>query len=269
MRKHSKTQRERSNRMAKIQTFTLSVLGGLLVIVTSASGQSAVDSARTNARLTLQAVRLAGEVELDGRLSEALWVQAPVATGFIQQEPDPGAPATERTEVRVLYGEEAIYVGARMYDDPDSIEARLTRRDDAGSNSDLFAVAFDSYNDNRTAFVFGVNPRGVEYDARLSEGSGGDDSWDAVWEVETQIDSLGWTAEFRIPLSQLRYSAEETVWGVEFQRVIARRNERVLWAPIPPDAGGFVSLFGALAGLDDLATPTRLELEPYAVSRLT
>lgn len=250
---------------------TATILG--LLATAPAPAQTPIDSvgppADSAAAQTLRAVPLVDDIELDGRLDEAIWQQAPLATGFTQREPDPGAAATRETEVRVLYGEGAIYVGARLYDDPDSITAQLTRRDEIGSNSDLFLAAFDSYNDNRTAFVFAVNPRGVQLDLRLSEGSGGDDSWDAVWEVETQTDSLGWTAEFRIPLSQLRYSTGEDAWGVEFQRVIARRNERVLWAPIPPDAGGFVSLFGALVGLDDLATPTRLELEPYAVSRLT
>lgn len=249
-------------------TFSIAILLLLTAIPTAA--QTAPDSTPADAPPTLRAVHATDEIAIDGRLNEAVWETAPVATGFIQREPNPGAPATRRTEVRVLYGESAIYVGARMYDDPDSISAQLSRRDELDTDhSDVFAVGFDSYNDNRTAFVFAVNPRGVKRDSRLSEDAGEDDSWDAVWEVRTAVDSLGWTAEFRIPLSQLRYSADETVWGVNFQRVIARLAETSFWAPIPPDSPGIVSEFGTLTGLEALGSPTRLELQPYVVSRLT
>ena len=218
---------------------------------------------------TLRAARAASEIRVDGRLDEPVWEQAPIASDFTQNRPDPGTPATERTEVRVLYGEDAVYVGARLYDSPDSIAAQLARRDGIGAYSDWIFVLLDSYNDNRTAFNFGVNPRGVKVDLLLTDDSRRDLSWDAVWEVATQIDSAGWTAEFRIPLSQLRYSPEQTVWGVNFQRLIARKNESALWSPTPPDAAGFVSRFGELVGLNNLASPTRLELEPYSVARVT
>ena len=217
---------------------------------------------------TLQATRAVGEIRMDGRLDEPVWEQAPNATDFTQNRPDPGTPATERTEVRVLYADEAIYVGARLYDNPDSIAAQLARRDGIGAYSDWIFVLLDSYNDYRTAFNFGVNPRGVKVDLLLTDDSRQDFSWDAVWEAATQIDSAGWTAEFRIPLSQLRYNPEQTVWGVNFQRLIARKNESALWSPTPPDAAGIVSRFGKLVGLDGLASPTRLELEPYSVARV-
>lgn len=253
----------------RIWRFTLSVLGGLLVIVTSASGQASMDSVRANARLALQAIQLTDDIELDGRLDEAVWEQASLATGFTQREPDPGEPATRETEVHLLYDRKAIYVGARMYDDPDSIAAQLSRRDETGTYSDWFSVGLDSYNDNRSAFVFEVNPRGVKRDLFISDDSRSDLSWDAVWEVKTQIDSLGWTAEIRIPLSQLRFSPEKTDWGVNFQRYIARNDETVFWAPLPPAAPGLVSRFGTLTGLKDLVPPGRLQLEPYSVVRAT
>lgn len=219
---------------------------------------------------SIRAVQRIERVELDGRLDEAAWEHAPIATGFVQRQPNPGNAATEETGARILYDDHAIYVGMRLYDSrPDSIAAQLARRDASGIYSDWAIVALDSHDDNRTAFVFGVNPRGVQQDNFISEDSRPDPSWDAVWEAKTRIDSLGWTAEFRIPLSQLRFSPERTVWGVQFQRVIARKDERVLWAPTPPDAPGIVSSFGALTGLTGLQPSRRLELQPYTVGRLT
>lgn len=156
-----------------------------------------------------------------------------------------------------------------MYDQPDSVVAQLARRGAADIYSDWILVQFDSYNDNRTAFAFGVNPRGVKRDLRMFEGAPDDPNWDAVWEVATEVDSLGWTAEFRIPLSQLRYSPAATTWGVNFQREVARNDEVALWSPTPPTAPAIVPLFGTLTGLEGLASPARLEFEPYAVSRLT
>ena len=219
---------------------------------------------------TLAAVRVQGAAPvLDGRLDDAAWASAPAAGGFVQRGPQPGAAATAATEVRVLYTEGALIVGARLADNPDSIAAQLSRRDDGRTYSDWMFVMLDSDDDNRSAYVLGVNPRQVQQDFILSEDGSRDATWDAVWEVRTAVDSAGWTAEFRIPLSQLRFSPGRTTWGVNFQRVLARREEAAYWAPIPPDAPGFVSRFGTLTGLEKLASPTRLELRPYAVSRMT
>ncbi len=209
---------------------------------------------------------------LDGRLDEAVWARAEPATGFVQRSPDPGKPATYATEARVLRGPDAIYVGMRMNDPhPDSIASQLARRDAGGIYSDWAAVLIDSYDDNRTAYRFSVNPAGVEKDVFHFDDTNEDLEWDAVWEVETQIDSLGWTAEFRIPLSQLRYRANSGAerWGINFLRDIARYDERDYWAPILPEQAGFVSQFGALTGLADLPAARRLEVRPYTVARLT
>ncbi|MBI4541350.1 MAG: carbohydrate binding family 9 domain-containing protein [Gemmatimonadetes bacterium] len=224
----------------------------------------------------LEATRAAGaRLTIDGRLDEALWAQAPVASDFIQIQPQAGSPATERTEVRVLYDDEALYVGARLYDSaPDSIVARLARRDD-DVYSDWFHVGIDSYYDRRTAFVFGVNPRGARQDLILFNDSQDDLSWDAVWDAAAAIDSLGWTAELRIPLSQLRFShgSDEPrggrIWGINFKRDIARRGEESLWAPVFPNSPGLVSLFGDLRGLQGLTPPRRLEILPYSVASAT
>jgi hypothetical protein len=226
-------------------------------------------------RPAVQAVRIVGPLPvIDGSLDEAAWEAAPPVTGFVQQRPNPGTPGSERTEVRVLYSDRAVYVGMRLYDSaPDSIAAQLARRDATGLYSDWAHVLIDSYHDRRTAFRFSVNPRGVKRDILHFDDTREDAGWNAVWEVATQIDSLGWTAEFRIPLSQLRYRTpepgEEVVWGINFLRDLARREERTWWAPIPPNVGRLVSLSGELHGLRDLPALRRLEIQPYTVARAT
>jgi hypothetical protein len=218
---------------------------------------------------TLQVEPVTGNIRIDGRLDEPDWAQAAVATDFVQNRPQPGMSATQRTEVRVLLGVDAVYVGARLVDHPDSITVQLARRDAVGAHTDWFFVMLDSYNDGRTAFGFGATPRGVKADLLITEDTRRSVSWNAVWSVATHIDSLGWTAEFRIPLSQLRYNPQATVWGLNFQRVVARTGESSLWSPTPPDAAGLVSRFGQLEGLYGLTSPKRLEFEPYSVARVT
>ena len=221
--------------------------------------------------LHLVAQRASAPPVLEGRLDEPLWASAPVASGFVQARPVPGAAGTERTEVRVAYDDGAVYVAARMFDTrPDSIVGRLARRDQ-DVHSDWFSVALDSYHDRRTAFVFAVNPRGVKRDLVITNDQGGDDGWDAVWDAAVRTDSLGWTVEFRIPLSQLRFRAGDGggTWGINFERRIARRDEVSHWAPLPPDASGVVSRYGTLQGLRGLRAPRRLEVQPYTVARVT
>jgi hypothetical protein len=207
----------------------------------------------------------AGAPRIDGRLDDAAWALAEPATGFRQQSPRDGDPATERTEVRIVYDDQAVYVGARMYDsDPSKIVARLGRRD-ASTQSDLFEVDFDSYHDHRTSFQFYVNPLGVKQDLVASNDfSSGDQAWDPVWDAATQRDSLGWTAEIRIPLSQLRFPhAAAQVWGVNFFRYVQRKAESSVWAYSSQTDQGYASFFGHVLGLADLPQPRRLEVLPY------
>ncbi len=214
-----------------------------------------------------------GAPAIDGRLDDEAWSQAELVTGFVQMRPDPGAPASERSEARVLYDDEAIYVGMRLLDaHPDEIAAQLARRDASGIHSDWAHVLIDSYHDRRTGFRFSVNPRGVQKDVLHYDDFNEDVNWDAVWTAATSIDSLGWTAEFRIPLSQLRFSAAaegERVWGVNFSREIARRGEWAWWSPVLPDFGGIVSQAGELRGVEGISAPRRLEVLPYTVARVT
>ncbi|HEY0018954.1 MAG TPA: DUF5916 domain-containing protein [Longimicrobium sp.] len=222
---------------------------------------------------TLRAVRVQGEVRIDGRLDEAAWGQAVPAADFTQSYPQAGAAPTARTEARVLYDDESVYVGVRMLDaHPDSIAAPLARRDAAGVYSDWLHVMFDSRHDRRSGFRFSVNPRGVQRDVYHYDDRNEDPSWDAVWTVATQIDSAGWTAEYRIPLSQLRFggeAAESRTWGFQVMRDVARRGERASWSPWTRNTPGFVSSFGTVTGLEGVRSPRALEILPYASARVT
>jgi len=199
----------------------------LLAIAATARSQPA-DSSRVSALPplpTIRAARLAGSIRVDGRLDESAWAAAPAATGFTQLDPDEGKPASERTEVRVLIGDDALYIGARLFDsEPGKVKGLLARRDD-GTSSDLFEVFIDSYHDHLTAARLRVNPAGAIRDAMIGADGSEDDSWDPVWSAATQVDSLGWTAEMRIPLSQLRYDPRSDDWGIQFARSILRKGE--------------------------------------------
>ena len=227
--------------------------------------------APTISGLVIPAIRIQGDAPvIDGFLSDEVWQTAPVASDFTQIEPNEGEAGTEKTEVRVLYGAKALYVAFRAFDSqPDSIAAQLTRRD-ADSYSDAVHIIVDSYFDRRTAFHFGVNPAGVKTDLYRFDDTEEDSSWDAVWDVATRIDTQGWTAEFRIPYSQLRYgNHDDQSWGINFAREIARKNETATWAPIRQNDAAVVSKSGELRGLKGLGSPTRMELRPFTLARLT
>jgi hypothetical protein len=240
--------------------------------------------------VTAVAVRTQSAPAINGRLDDAAWAQAPVINGFTQRDPNEGQPASEATEVRILYDNEAIYVGARLHD-RSPVTQRLGRRDMQNGSSDWFRVSLDSYHDRRTAFRFEVNPSGVRRDATITGGfasgtSGGngngggggsntsftgvegDLAWDAVWDAATSVDGDGWTAEMRIPLSQLRFApAEQLVWGVQLERIIDRRQEISQFAFSPKAAQGGVPSFADLAGLRGIRPGRPLELIPYVLSQ--
>ncbi len=212
---------------------------------------------------------LDGALRLDGRLDDPIWQTAPPATGFRQNQPREGESATQRTEVRFAFDDAAIYVGARMFDDAGAagVRTRLVRRD-ADINSDYIQVIFDTYHDHIGRLFFSVNPSGVKLDAN-GLGGGADDSWDPVWEVEVAIDSLGWTAEMRIPFSQLRYpsTSEEQTWGLQIWRQENRLNENSQWAWWGRQETGGPPRFGHLRGLVIRQAPGRAEVRPYVVGR--
>ena len=220
---------------------------------------------------SITAVRIARAPVLDGRLDDDAWRSATPITELVQSDPEEGKPVSQTTEVRIVYDDEALYIGARLNDlEARRIIARLGRRD-AFTASDDFRVLIDSYHDHNTAFRFDVNAAGVRGDIAFgSDGGFADNSWDPVWNAATSRDSLGWTVEERIPFSQLRFSgAHEQVWGIRFVRTIQRRNEFAIWPFIGKTESGFVSRFGHLLGIAGIRAPRRLEVLPYTVTRGT
>jgi uncharacterized protein DUF5916/cellulose/xylan binding protein with CBM9 domain len=217
----------------------------------------------------VRAVPLEGTIQLDGRLDEAVWRTAPAATDLRQSHPKEGEPATQRTEVRFAYDHAALYVGARMFDDRGAagVQTRLVRRD-GNADADYLEVIFDTYHDHIGRLFFTVNPSGVRSDAN-GLGGGGDDSWDPVWEVKTAIDSLGWTAEMRIPFSQLRYPTRKDAqtWGLQIWRQENRLNELSQWSFWGLTEIGGAARFGHLTGLVIDRAPGRAEVLPYTVGR--
>ena len=217
-----------------------------------------------------------GPITINGRLDEPDWARAEPITTFRQTDPNEGAPATQRTDVRILYDATALYIGARMYDSlgPSGVRSRLVRRDqqlDLDNNnasqltSDKLTIILDPYHDHLTRAVFEVNPVGVFGDALGEGGSNLDPSWDPVWEEATRIDSLGWTAEIRIPLSQLRFAPHDSAqtWGLQILRRIDRRNERDEWAFAHKNEDNSAATYGHLIGLLLPHQPRELELLPY------
>ena len=257
-------------------TFSVALLS--LHPAPTAAQKPVADSSKSSsaAPRTMRAVRRTGPITIDGKLDDAAWSSAEPSGGFVESYPKPNQPAPDPTEVRVVYDDNALYVGIRMFDaHPDSIAAGLARRDATaatGIYSDWVHLIIDSYHDRRTAFRFSTTPRGVQKDVYTYNDGSEDINWDAIWEVGTSVDSLGWVAEYRIPLSQLRFGGSkdvDRVWGFQVQRDIARRNERDTWSPWTPSDGGFVSRFGDLAGLTGIGVPERLEITPYVSSTVT
>ena len=233
-----------------------------------------------------RAVRVRTSIEVDGRLDEPVWAEAPPITEFIQEDPAEGEPGTERTEFRVAYDDDAIYIGAMLYD-RSPITTRLQRRDTGAGDFDHITVSIDSYHDHETSYQFSVNPSGSIHDAVSSSGGGGgggggggrgggsgrggggsDTSWDPVWDVATQMTEAGWSAEMRIPFSQLRFSPdEEQVWGIQIRRNIHRNQERVAYPFVPTLERGGASRYTHLDGIEGIESGRRLELLPYMAAR--
>ncbi len=216
------------------------------------------------------AARIAAPIRVDGALNEAAWASATPITEFTQVQPSEGQPASERTDVRILYDDNALYIGARLYD-RQPVRSRVGRRDMSMSASDWLTVIIDARHDHLTSFGFEVNPAGVRRDQTRAPNPGGpdeDSSWDPVWEAATSVTDSGWVAELRIPFSQLRFSgAVEQTWGLQLERQIARNQEFSVWAYTPPGQPGGAPRYGHVTNLTRLATGKRLEFMPYVVTK--
>jgi hypothetical protein len=218
-----------------------------------------------------RATRKNGQLTLDGRLDDAAWQAATPVTDFTQVDPNEGQPATQRTEMRFLFDEGALYVGAKMYDTEGraGVRTSLVRRD-APFNSDYMEIVIDGFHDHLGRAFFQVNPSGSKFDMLGIGSSCCDEGWDPIWEAATRIDDDGWSAEIRIPLSQLRFSSESSsqTWGLQLRRWIQRRNELQQWAFWRKNESGGPPRFGHLEGLElNGAAGRQLELLPYIAAK--
>ena len=239
-----------------------------LILLAVGFAQARVPDSTAVPPIIVHAVRTDQPISIDGRLSEPVWQSAPVFSAFRQSDPNQGSEPTLRTEVRVLYDDAAIYVGARMYDaSPDSIMPILSRRDQYPV-ADWFAVFIDGYRDLRTGNLFALSAGGSVIDGVLYNDDWNDFSWDGVWVGKTNIDKEGWTAEMRIPYSQLRFHDDaKQLWGINFQRDIGRKRETDCLVYTPRNQSGYVSRFGELVGIEDINPPSRVEVLPYVTEK--
>ena len=217
---------------------------------------------------TAAAIRTPEPVVIDGRADDAIWRTAPIISDFVQFAPVEGGPARYKTEAQVAYDDHSFYAFIRAYDpEPAKISTVLARRD-VRPPTDQLKIVIDSFHDRRSGFEFAVSPGGVKRDYAVYDDTNEDGSWDGVWDVATRVDSLGWTAEFEIPLSQLRYTSSPThTFGFGVWRDIERYKERVSWPAYRPSQLGFASQLGDLSGIDGIPAPRRFDVMPYVVAK--
>lgn len=217
---------------------------------------------------TTKAIESESPPTIDGELNDAAWNLVEWTTDYIEFQPDVGTPPTEQTKMKIIYDEKNLYIAFRCYQaDPSTIEKRMGRRDDFPG--DWVEINIDSYNDDRTAFSFTASVSGVKSDEFVSDNGNFDESWNPIWYLDTKIDDEGWTAEMRIPLSQLRFGNEqEQIWGLQSTRRYFNNEERSVWQPVPANPPGWVSEFGELRGLIGLTPQKQLEIQPYTVAQL-
>jgi hypothetical protein len=227
-----------------------------------------------NGRKTITAVRISVPIQLDGALDESVWQSPPPADSFTQSEPYEGEAATERTDVKVLYDSENLYIGVYCHDsDPGGVMVNSLKEDFDPVNEDYFQVILDTYRDQRSGFVFTTNAQGAKRDSQMAdEGRTNNADWDTVWEARGRTNGDGWTAEMVIPFRSLSFDAQqaEQVWGINFSRKIRRKNEIDFWAPIPRRYDiNRVSLAGDLLGLQDIERGRNLRVKPFAVAEFS
>ena len=246
--------------------FLILLLSGSLTAFTQAPAATPLKN--------ITAVRTTVAPKIDGLIKDSVWQQTEPASGFIINSPDYGKPASLRTEVWLLYDDEALYVAVKNYDNPSSVRKQLTARDgEQRQDVDYFSIFLDTYNDDQNGFQFVVTSRNVQSDARISPaiqsmfGLPSDYSWDAVWESNVAFTDEGWTVEMRIPYISLRFSkSEEQRWGINFQRFSRRLNESSFWNPVDPNIAGFVNQFGDVLGITNIEPALRLSFLPYVTT---
>lgn len=205
---------------------------------------------------------------IDGQLDDPAWNEVDWAGEFVQRQPVDGAEPSQETQFKILYDEKYLYVGIRAFDtEPDKVVRRMSRRD--GFEGDFVEINIDSYADKRTAFSFSASASGVKGEEYISNnGDNWDSTWDPIWYLKTSLDDLGWIAEFKIPLSQLRFADKEShTWGIQVMRMLFREQERSYWQPIPQAAPGWVHLFGEMDGINGIKPQKQLEIQPYLLAK--
>jgi hypothetical protein len=234
-----------------------------------AAPQAPADTPAVSAQVPVaRAVRAIRPPSIDGRDGDEVWRAAQPITTFREWDPHEDGEPRYRTEAKAAYDDRNLYFFVRAFDpEPGTIRRLLTRRDDFPPTDHIFII-LDSYHDHRTGFEFGVSPDGGKWDASVSNDGDEDESWDGVWDVATRVDSLGWTAEFRLPLSQLRYTKAPThTFGLAIARDIARFGERLAWPVFRQTRAGMINQLGNLEGIAGIASPRRLEVLPYVVTK--
>lgn len=256
--------------MKRLSGFAVLLAGcALAASPAPALGQTSADDAPP----ALQAHRLAddGRIDLDGRIAEEVWNQAIPITDFTQQEPVEGARPSRRTEVRIVYDEDRLYIGAILYDDPEGVIAYQKRRDAFLYTDDRFMWILDTFQDGRTGYFFETNPNGMRGDALLVGGStsffrSGGRAWNGIWDVRTARRPDGWSLEVSIPFRTLNFDPGSDEWGINFQRTIRRSNEEILWRGWRRNEGLLRPIFaGKLTGLRDMSQGVGLEAVPSAI----
>jgi hypothetical protein len=240
-----------------------------LVILTLTNYDFAADTLSIkNNDVIIKAIKVDQPITVDGILDESIWVNNPGFDSFIQRDPKEGTQPTEKTTIKFAYDENSLYVAAKMQDSsPDSIMARLVRRDE-WVDCDNIMLCLDPYHDKRSGYYFALNAAGTQLDGVLYNDSWDDDSWDGVWEGKVYRNGDGWTAEMKIPFSQMRFNqSDEMVWGVNFRRIIGRKNEEDFLVFIPKNESGFVSHFATLNGFENVQAGGQLEIVPYVTAR--
>ncbi len=226
------------------------------------------DTARHERRL--KAAQAQGRIELDGRLDEPSWASAPLASNFVQNDPEEGQPATYDTEVRLLYDDRALYIGVFAKDpEPGEIIVNELRKDFNTGSADGFQVVIDTFKDERNGYQFAINPSGAKWDSQMSnEGREQNANWDGIWDVATRVGEDGWYAEIEIPFKTLKFGPDAMqTWGINFQRRLRRRNENSYWSPLRRiHSLSRVSMAGTYEGLQGLRPGANIRVKPYALA---
>jgi len=254
--------------MRNLFVFITFFIFSILKMVSLASENEMIRDER--GKRIIRSTYITSKIKIDGKFNETVWKQVQFQGDFLQREPKEGQPATELTEVAILHNDEYLYIGIKCYDsNPEKILARERRRDAFMENDDYFEIVLDTYRDHRNGFYFVINPTGCRRDATFSEeGRNMNSEWDGIWDCGVEITQEGWFAEIEIPWKTLRFAeSDDHIWGINFARMIRRKNEHDFWQLISRDAGryGFfrLSQAGTLVGLSHLTAGGNIEFEPY------